>query len=80
VKPVVDLDQLIKGIEPVHGRVSTVALAAGDDRANEIALRLAKWGVTRICPVGGMQDPSPAWRHDGRPALADFLTWTDWES
>jgi hypothetical protein len=57
-----------------------VALAAGDDRANEIALRLAKWGVTRICPVGGMQDPSPAWRHDGRPALADFLTWTDWES
>jgi len=80
VKPVHDFEGLIKGIEPVHGKVSTVALAAGDDRANEIALKLANWGVTRICPVGKMQDPPFSWRHDGRPALADFLTWTDWES
>lgn len=80
VKPVHDFDQLIKGIEPVHGKISTVGLAAGDDRAPALALQLANWGVTRICPVGQMQDPPLAWRHDGRPALADFLTWTDWES
>lgn len=80
VKPVQDFDQLIKGIEPMHGKVSTVGLAAGDDAAKTIAMRLAQWGVTRICPVGQMQNPSFAWRHDGRPALADFLTWTDWES
>ena len=80
VKPVNDLEQLIKSIEPVHGKVSTVGLAANDDRANEIALCLANWGVTRICPVGRMQDSPLTWRHDGRPALADFLTWTDWET
>ncbi len=80
VKPVHDFESLIKGIEPVHGKVSTVALAAGDDRATDIAQKLANWGVTRICPVGKMQDPPFTWRHDGRPALADFLTWTDWES
>lgn len=80
VKPVNDLDELIKGIEPVHGQISTVGLAANDDRAGELALRLANWGITRICPVGSMQDPPLTWRHDGRPALADFLTWTDWET
>lgn len=80
VKPVHDFEGLIKGVEPVHGKVSTVALAVGDDRANEIAQKLADWGVTRICPVGKMQNPPFVWRHDGRPALADFLTWTDWES
>jgi hypothetical protein len=80
VKPVQDFESLIKGIEPVHGKVSTVALAAGDDRASDIAQKLANWGVTRICPVGKMQDPPFSWRHDGRPALADFLAWTDWES
>ncbi len=80
VKPVNDLTQLIQGIEPVHGKVSTVGLAAHDDRANEIALRLANWGVTRICPVGKMQAPPLTWRHYGRPALAEFLTWTDWET
>lgn len=80
VKPVNDLDQLVKSIEPVHGKISTVGLGANDDRANEIALRLANWGITRICPVGRMQDPPFTWRHDGRPALADFLTWADWET
>lgn len=79
VKQVNDFSELQKAIEPVHGRVSTVALAAPEDRASEMALALARWGITRICPVGSMQDPPFAWRHDGRPALADFVTWTDWE-
>ena len=80
VKAVADLEQLIKGIEPVHGHVSTVGLAASDERADKIAQRLAHWGVSRICPVGRMQDPPLTWRQDGRPALADFVAWTDWET
>lgn len=79
VKAVTDTDHLIQGIEPVHGKVSTVGLAASDERAEKIAQRLANWGVTRICPVGKMQEPPLTWRHDGRPSLADFVTWTDWE-
>ena len=33
----------------------------------------------RVCPLGQMQEPPLTWRHDGRPALADLITWTDWE-
>ena len=40
---------------------------------------LAHWGVARVCPLGQMQNPPLAWRHDGRPALEDLVTWTDWE-
>jgi len=27
-----------------------------------------------------MQNPPLAWRHDGRPPLADLVSWTDWET
>jgi hypothetical protein len=57
-----------------------VGLAAPEERAEELVTELARWGVTRVCPVGEMQNPPLTWRHDGRPALADLVTWTDWES
>jgi hypothetical protein len=60
--------------------VSTVGLAASDEIARELALTLARWGVTRICPIGQMQNPPLTWRHDGRPALGDLVRWTDYES
>ena len=46
----------------------------------ELATQLARWGATRICPLGQMQNPPLTWRHDGRPALGDLVTWTDWEN
>jgi hypothetical protein len=79
VKAVADLTQAIQGADSVRGKVSTVGIAATEDRAKEIARELARWGVTRICPLGQMQNPSLLWRHDGRPALGDLVTWTDWE-
>ena len=45
----------------------------------ELATQLARWGVTRVCPLGQMQNPPLTWRHDGRPALGDLVTWTDLE-
>ena len=45
-----------------------------------VAAALARWGVTRVCALGQMQNPSLAWRHDGRLSLGDLVTWTDWES
>jgi hypothetical protein len=79
VKAVADLTQAIHGADSVRGKISTVGIAATEDRAKDIARELARWGVTRICPLGQMQNPSLLWRHDGRPSLADFVTWTDWE-
>jgi hypothetical protein len=79
VKPVKDLSEALQHAESVRGKVSTVGLAAPEDRLQEYATQLARWGVTRVCPLGRMQQPPLAWRHDGRPALGDLVTWTDWE-
>ena len=79
VKAVASLAEALHTAEPVRGKVSTVGLAATGVRAEALATELARWGVTRICPIGRMQHPPLAWRHDGRPSLADLVTWTDWE-
>jgi hypothetical protein len=80
VKSVKDLAEALEGADSVRGSVSTVGVAAPDDGAQALAIALARWGVTRVCPLGQMQNPPLAWRHDGRPALGGLVTWTDWES
>jgi hypothetical protein len=79
VKGVGDLSATLQGADSVRGKVSTVGLAARPEQVREFATQLARWGVTRVCPLGRMQEPPLTWRHDGRPALADLLTWSDWE-
>jgi hypothetical protein len=80
VKPVKDLTQALQQAEVVRGKVSTVGLAAPEVKAGQLATQLARWGVTRVCPLGRMQSPPLTWRHDGRPALGDLVTWTDVEA
>ncbi len=79
VKEISDLDEVLRAAETVRGQVSTVGLAATTAEAKGITRHLAHWGVSRICPIGQMQDPPLTWRHDGRPTLGELLTWTDWE-
>jgi hypothetical protein len=79
VKGVTDLTEALQNADAVRGKVSTVGLAATEEKAHPLATQLARWGVTRICPLGQMQNPPLLWRHDGRPALADLVRWTDWE-
>jgi hypothetical protein len=79
VKGVKDLTKALQNAESVRGQVSTVGLAAPDDSEPALATKLAHWGVARVCRLGRMQEPPLAWRHDGRPALGDLVTWTDWE-
>lgn len=79
VKPAPDLATVLRAAETVRETISTVGLAAPPERARELASALARWGVPRICPLGRMQAPPLGWRHDGRPALGELLTWTDWE-
>lgn len=77
VKPVASLEGLLAALAPVQGQISTVGLAATEEEREPIARQLARRGVTRICPLGRMQQPPLAWHHDGRPALADLVTWVD---
>ncbi len=79
VKAVTDLETALQGADPVRGHVSTVGVAASEDQLPELATQLARWGVSRVCPLGRMQTPPLAWRHDGRPSLGDLVAWTDWE-
>jgi hypothetical protein len=79
VKSVADLRQALHEAEEIRGQVSTVGLAARLDTAEELARQLARWGVTRVCPIGRMQRPPLLWRHDGRPSLGELVTWTSWE-
>ena len=80
LKPVQNWGEILRFAEPFRHQLSTVAVAAPDDRLPEMARQLAHWGVSRICPIGRMQEPPAAWRHDGRPALGDLVTWTDLET
>ena len=79
VKPVPDLAAVFQGVDELKGKVSTVAVGAPPEKIKDVAAQLARWGVTRICAPGQMQNPPLTWRHDGRPALGDLMTWTDFE-
>jgi len=79
VKGVQNLGEALRAAEPIRHYVSTVGVAASDTRLPAIALELARWGALRICPIGKMQAPMLQWRHDGRPALTELVTWVDWE-
>jgi hypothetical protein len=80
VKAVADLTAMLQGADDIRGKVSTVGIAVPEDKAQEIATQLARWGATRVCPLGQMQNPPLTWRHDGRPALGDIVLWTDVEA
>jgi hypothetical protein len=80
VKPVRDLAEALQYAETVRGQVSTVGLGVPEHKLEELATQLARWGVTRVCPLGRMQNPPLTWRHDGRPVLGDMVTWTDMET
>ena len=79
VKPVRDLAEALQYAEMVRGQVSTIGLAVPEHKLEELAMQLAHWGATRVCPLGRMQNPPLTWRHDGRPALGDLVLWTDLE-
>ena len=80
VKGVKDLTEVLQNADAVRGKVSTVGLAVPEKEAQDLALQLARWGAGRVCPLGQMQNPPLAWRHDGRPSLGELVRWTDWES
>ena len=77
VKPAPDLAAVPPAIDEVRGKISTVGIAAPPEKMRQLARQFADWGATRICPLGQMQNPPLTWRHDGRPALGDMVTWTD---
>ena len=79
VKEVQNIEETQRHLEPIREFLSTAGIAAPDERVEELATGFARFGVTRVCPIGRMQSPPLTWRHDGQPALVNLVTWTDWE-
>ena len=79
VKPVLDVAEALRGADPVRDHTSTVGLAAQEHELEGLAKQFARWGATRLCPLGQMQNPPLTWRHDGRALLGNLVRWTDWE-
>ena len=80
VKAVNDLAEAMRAADGMRRHISTVGVAAPEDRRRHLAQQLAEWGVSRVCELGRMQMPPLTWRHDGRPALGDLVTWCDLEN
>ncbi len=79
VKPITDAAAIVALLQPVRAFLQTAALALAPARRDALADALGAAGVTRICPVGKMPDPDPAWHHDGRFNLLDLVRFTDLE-
>jgi hypothetical protein len=79
LRPIPSLRHLLPLLAPYRPYLQTAAVAADAARWPEIAALLGAAGVTRLCPLGRTQHPSPGWHHDGRPRLADLVRWVDWE-
>ena len=79
VKGVKDLQEALQQSDAIRDKVSSVGIAVAEEQKPLVAAELGRWGATRVCPLGAMQNPPLTWRHDGRPSLGDLVTWTDWE-
>ncbi len=79
VKAAPSLEDALHAADQVRASISTVGLAAPEEKLESHVRRLAQWGATRICPLGRMQHPPLNWRHDGRLPLAELVRWADWE-
>jgi hypothetical protein len=79
VKGVKDLQEALQQSDAIRDKASSVGIAVAEEQKPLVAAELGRWGATRVCPLGAMQNPPLTWRHDGRPSLGDLVTWTDWE-
>jgi hypothetical protein len=79
VHPVDDLAAVPDLVAPLAPYLQTAGSAVSAERLTNLAERLGRVGVSRVCPLGRTQRPAPGWRPDGRPRLAELVRWVDLE-
>lgn len=67
-------------LETRRGTMATVGLEASLGEVQQLVPGLLSAGVERVTALGRMQRPPVDWRRDGRPTLADLVTWVDLET
>lgn len=80
VKPAASVDDVIAAARPFGRLLQTVGLEGFTtaDR-DDVAIRLAAIGATRITSIAAMPWPPVTWRHDGRGPLTELIRWTTLE-
>lgn len=73
VKPLPD--NLPQILAPLSAHLSTCGIHPSTPENAEAASVL---GVSRICPIGQMQQPPINWHQDGMQVLAPLVRWLDW--
>lgn len=61
------------------GKLSSLSLS-DLSAAQAILPQIRSLGFSRVCGIGALQEPHVCWRHDGRPRLADLVTWVTLEA
>jgi hypothetical protein len=80
VKPLDLLDELPSHLGTWAHLIEAIGVAAPPERMERLALAWgARSSVSRVCPIGRMQEPPIGWRHGGLPRLGALLRWTDVE-
>ena len=67
---------LLDAIRPLGPHLAAVGVAGV---SAEIPSALAALGASRVCPIGAMQAPPLAWRHDNRGVLLPLARLADLE-
>jgi hypothetical protein len=80
VIPVRDTSELLDGVRPLGPHLAAVGVAGFGADTADLARRLGDLGASRICPLGAMQAPPLAWRHDNRPVLEPLARFSDFEA
>jgi hypothetical protein len=80
ILPAGDAAELLDAMSPLGPHLSAVGVAGVDPERSPLAEAFAQLGATRVCPLGRMQCPPIAWRHDGRFVIEPLARFTDFES
>ena len=66
-------------LKPWKGKLSSISLS-DIYLGRRVLSAIGNLGFSRVCGVGELQEPRLCWRHDGRPRLADLVTWITLEN
>ena len=79
IKSVQDISDIPSLLEPVRSHLQAIGVAVAPSRLPLLLDALGALGVSRLCPIGKMQEPPLTWHHDGRFRLLDLLHFVDYE-
>ncbi|MFQ5699634.1 MAG: acyl-CoA reductase [Myxococcota bacterium] len=77
--PVRDLDEVGSWLSGLRPHLACVGQAGWGERRSALGRQVLHAGGSRLCPLGRMQAPPLAWRHDGQPPIRPLLRTLDVE-